>query len=325
MTGAPRILPELALSRSALDRSGWLRGDAGLVPRLLDDEGTQVVVSRGDLLQARADGSALVLHRPVEVRVTAEDLVVYLGADEGGGQYLGVARDPMPDASGPGDPARDGAADEPSRWLGLRSLGLTLDPLDVALASTLAGISNWHRAHRFCSRCGLPTAVNSSGWVRRCPEGHESYPVTSPAVIMAVVDRQDRLLLARNASWPEGRLSVLAGFVEPGESLEVAVAREVKEEVGLEVEAVEYAGNQPWPFPASLMLAFTARARDGQLRFADDEIAEARWYSRDELRADIRAGAVLSGGTPISVAYHLVERWLGEPIAALQDGPPVPW
>lgn len=324
MTGAPRILPELALSPSALDRSSWLRGDVTWVPRLLDDESTQVVLARGDLLEARTDGSALVRHTPAEVTVTTDDIVVYLGADERGRQHLGLVRGPLEDEhrrQAPGDGHVVGGS---TRWAGLRDLGLTLDPLDVALAATLIGMSHWHRAHGYCSRCGLPTSVVSSGWVRRCSGAHESYPVTSPAVIMAVVDGRDRLLLARNASWPQGRLSVLAGFVEPGESLEGAVVREVREEVGLEVEAVEYSGNQPWPFPASLMLAFTARARAGELCFADDEIAEARWYSREELRGDIRAGAVLAGGMPISVAYHLIERWLGEPIAALQQGPSVP-
>ncbi|AKT51397.1 NAD(+) diphosphatase [Arsenicicoccus sp. oral taxon 190] len=306
MTGAPRNLPQLALSRTGLDRAGWRRKEPGLLDQLLADPATAVVELRGERLETYADGTALVRRRPSEAPLRPGDVALYLGQDPRGVEVVGLVRDAVEDDPAPG-------------WSGLRVLGLSLDAVDVHIAASLVGMGHWHRSHRHCARCGQPTTPVEAGWVRACPLGHHSFPVTSPAVIMAVTDPHDRLLLARNTAWPQGRWSVLAGFVEPGESLEAAVAREVAEEVGVLVEDVRYAGNQPWPFPASLMLAFTARAARGTaLRFADAEIAEARWYSREELRAAVGSGAILSGGTPVSVAYHLIESWLGEPIAGLQ-------
>jgi NAD+ diphosphatase len=144
-------------------------------------------------------------------------------------------------------------------------------------------------------------------------DGSEHYPRTDPAVIMAVVDADDRLLLGRQASWPQGRFSTLAGFVEPGESLESAVRREVAEEVGLTVGAVRYLGSQPWPFPSSLMLGFTARAETTDVVRHDGEIAEARWYTRPEMLADIRSGA-LHVAPSISISRRLIEHWYGGPL-----------
>src|SRR5665811_1147640 len=138
----------------------------------------------------------------------------------------------------------------------------------------------------------------------------DSYPRTDPAVIMAVTDADDRLLLARRPHWPQGRLSVLAGFVEPGESLEAAVAREVFEEVGVVVEQVRYLGNQPWPFPSSLMVGFTARAIDPTLHLDQEEIVEAVWASREELREMVLAGRFGISPT-VSIARRMIERWYG--------------
>jgi len=130
---------------------------------------------------------------------------------------------------------------------------------------------------------------------------------------MAVTDSADRLLLARSPHWPQGRLSVLAGFVEPGESLEAAVAREIFEEVGLVVEQVRYLGNQPWPFPSSLMVGFTSRAVDPTLHLDMDEIVEAVWVTRDELRDMVRAGRFGISPT-VSIARRIIEHWHGGPI-----------
>jgi NAD+ diphosphatase len=179
------------------------------------------------------------------------------------------------------------------------------------------GLTNWHAAHPCCARCGTPTLVVRGGSVRRCPaDGSEHFPRTDPAVIVLVHDGADRCVLGRNPAWPPGRYSVLAGFVEPGESAERAVVREVQEESGLAVGDVRYVTSQPWPFPASLMLAFTARADgDGEPRPADAELEDVRWFSRDELRAAAGWGAGIGLQLPgaVSVARHLVDAWLDEP------------
>src|SRR5690606_16065858 len=142
-------------------------------------------------------------------------------------------------------------------------------------------LANWHATHGYCARCGAATVATQAGYVRRCPEeGSEHYPRTDPVVIMLVVDENDRALLGRNSAWPPGRFSTLAGFVEPGETLEQAVVREVHEETHVRVHACRYVGSQPWPFPASLMLGYFARARGVEPMPDGGEITEARWYSR---------------------------------------------
>jgi NAD+ diphosphatase len=145
--------------------------------------------------------------------------------------------------------ARDLHAD---RWLGLREIGAELPEVEAGLLVEAIALAQWHDRHLYCPRCGRQTASEQAGWVRRCTQGHEQFPRTDPAVIMLVHDGADRCILGRQAVWPAGRFSILAGFVEPGESAEAAVAREVFEEVGVTVTDVRYAGSQPWPFPSSL-------------------------------------------------------------------------
>jgi NAD+ diphosphatase len=159
--------------------------------------------------------------------------------------------------------------------------------------------------------------VIQSGWARSCPAcGAEHYPRTDGAVIMAVTDADDRILLGRQATWPERRFSCLAGFVEPGESLEAAVRREVLEEAGVVVGEVTYRGSQPWPFPASLMLGFRGRALSTEITVDGTELAGARWWSREELALDIATGELLLPPA-VSIARRLVEDWYGAP---LRDG-----
>jgi NAD+ diphosphatase len=198
----------------------------------------------------------------------------------------------------------------------LRQVGADLDELGGHLLATGLALANWHAAHGHCPRCGASTVPVQAGWLRRCTrDGTDHYPRTDLAVIMSVVDEGDRLLLARGAGWGPGRFSVLAGFVEPGESLAAAVAREVREEVGLEVHDVEYLGDQPWPFPTSLMVGFTARASAGQLVLQDGEIAEARWFTRDELRAAVDDGT-LAVSSRLSISRRLLEHWLGSDLTS---------
>lgn len=199
-------------------------------------------------------------------------------------------------------------------WLGLREVSEHATDLEQGLAVEAVALAAWLAVSGRCPRCGAEASVEQAGWVRRCTaEGVELYPRSDPAVIMAVVDDADRLLLGRAPAWAPGRYSVLAGFVEPGESAEHAVRREVLEEAAIEIGEgpgdVVYRSSQSWPFPASLMLGYRARARTTAIR-TDDELADARWFTRDELAAAVAAGEIGLPGRA-SIARSLIEEWFG--------------
>jgi NAD+ diphosphatase len=225
-----------------------------------------------------------------------------------GAVYLGEA-DGVPYAAVRGERSLTVNGRPVDAWAGLREIGADLDDLDAGLLVQAVGILEWHNRHRFSPLTGAPTTVERAGWVQRDPTtGTEFFPRTDPAVIMLVHDGADRVVLGRQAVWPPGRFSILAGFVEPGESAEAAVAREVAEEVGLQVTDLRYVGSQPWPFPQSLMLGFVARAESGDtLRLDPDEIEEARWFTRDELRSGAGPRAL---PPPVSIARHILDRWI---------------
>jgi NAD+ diphosphatase len=225
-----------------------------------------------------------------------------------GAVYLGEA-DGVPYAAVRGERSLTVNGRPVDAWAGLREIGADLDDLDAGLLVQAVGILEWHDRHRFSPLTGAPTTVERAGWVQRDPTtGAEFFPRTDPAVIMLVHDGADRVVLGRQAVWPPGRFSILAGFVEPGESAEAAVAREVAEEVGLQVTDIRYVGSQPWPFPQSLMLGFVARAESGDtLRLDPDEIEEARWFTRDELRSGAGPRAL---PPPVSIARHILDRWI---------------
>ncbi|MHB8274629.1 MAG: NAD(+) diphosphatase [Dermatophilaceae bacterium] len=296
----------MSLARGTLDRAGLRRKDPDLLPSLLKESSTRVVeliAGRAEVIESERD-LVLVLRSPSGQ--DASRLAVFLGQDGDGTAYVGVVGEP------PDQP-------ETSRWRTLREVGALLPDRDAGLFATMLGLANWHASHTHCPRCGAPTEPDQSGWIRRCTQdGSEHYPRTDPAVIMAVTDADDRLLLARSPRWPQGRLSVLAGFVEPGESLEAAVAREVLEEVGVVVEQVRYLGNQPWPFPSSLMVGFTSRAVDPTLHLDMEEIVEAVWVSRAELREMVLAGRFGISPT-VSIARRIIEHWYGGPIDQERD------
>ena len=235
-------------------------------------------------------------------------------------------RTPGPEAAGPeaAPPAPEQqTVTEQAAWLararpglrpaGLREAAALLNDRDAGLFTHAVALANWHATHTHCPRCGTPTVTVAAGHAQRCPaDGSEHFPRIDPAVIMLVTDPDDRCLLARNRRWPERRVSILAGFVEPGESAEQAVAREVQEETAIAVTRVRYAGSQPWPMPQSLMLGFRAAASgDLELRVDDDEIAEAHWYSREELRLALAAQEILLP-PPVSIAHRLIQSWYGE-------------
>jgi NAD+ diphosphatase len=297
----------LALSRAEVDRSTARRSDNEWLAAAWADPGTRVlVVEDGRALVRANDGSEDLVfvspqHAPDGVRFL-------LGTDEVGTAYFGVAGPlPQPEALGtePGDPA----AAKPTS---LRQAGPLLSDRDVGLMTHAVALANWHAVFVHCPRCGAVTNPALSGHSRVCPvDSSEHFPRLDPAVIMLVNDPDDRALLARNAQWPERRVSILAGFVEPGESAEQAVAREVLEETGIVVGETRYVGSQPWPMPHSLMLGFRARAAGSlEITVDHDEIAEAYWFSRDELRARIAAGDIRLPG-PVSIAYRIIESWYG--------------
>jgi NAD+ diphosphatase len=207
--------------------------------------------------------------------------------------------------------------EDPTTLADLRTAGAALDALGAGLLTTAVAVLNWHDAARFCGRDGSPTHPEAAGWHRVCEaNGHEDYPRTDPAIICLVHDGADRVLLARQPVWPEGRFSVLAGFVEAGESLEACVLREIHEEVGVPVRDVAYLGSQAWPFPRSLMVGFQAVAdADVPLQPAQGEIAEAMWVTRAELRQALEAGdwggaeGTLRLPGAVSIARAMLEAW----------------
>jgi NAD+ diphosphatase len=197
----------------------------------------------------------------------------------------------------------------------VREIAPQLAQDEGGLIAYAAALLNWHRRHGFCSVCGTASLVREAGLLRVCPScGAEHHPRTDPVVIMLVVDAErDRVLLGRQPSWPPGRYSALAGFVEPGESLEDAVAREVLEESGVEVSGARYVSSQPWPFPSSLMLGFEAAYASGEPVAADGELEDARWFSRLELLDAAAERGEFLLPPPVAIARRLIDSWLAAP------------
>jgi NAD+ diphosphatase len=295
--------PHLDLAANAHDRAGVHRVDEAWLGERWADPASRVLVIAGTRLRP-VDG-AVAWVSPSEA---PEGTRVLLG-ERDGRTWFAMLVDP---ADAPG---------ERGDWVGLRGVlpHLASATVDQApLVFHAVGLAEWHFATRFCPRCGGPLEVRSAGHELVCGRcGKAQFPRTDPAVIMAVVHGEgddEALLLGRQHSWPEGRYSTLAGFLEPGETLEDAVRREVMEEVGVPVGEVTYFGNQPWPLPASLMLGFVARALSGEIAVDGHEIEAARWFTRAEMRAEIDAGRlVIPAG--VSISSSLLEHWYGGPLA----------
>ena len=211
---------------------------------------------------------------------------------------------------------------EDQGWRTLRDLGSSIDDLRAGLLTSAIALEQWHQRHPRCPLCGTPTVESHAGWTRTCPaDGSEHFPRTDPAMITLVHDGADRCLLGRNHGWPEHRYSTLAGFVDAGESLEAAVVREIGEEVSVAVTDVRYVASQPWPFPSSLMIGFSARVAGEQLVQPDHvEMAEAGWFTREQVQraADWTDGRgepdpeaeLQHVSPPLSISRYLIELWL---------------
>jgi NAD+ diphosphatase len=300
------FLSRLPLSRYEVDRDYLARERADLFDELWADAATRILpISDGRALVDAAGSLALL---PV-ADVPDGGTRVYLGRTT-----TATANEPI------GTAIVAVQLDEPFdreglRWSGLRLVGNTLSDRDAGLMTEALGILNWHLSHPFSPRTGQRTIPEKGGWVRRDPSsGTEVFPRTDAAIIVGVTDADDRLLLGSNANWESNRFSTLAGFVEPGESLEAAVIREVFEESGIRVTDPIYLGSQPWPFPASLMLGFSARVDPdvvSTLTPDGTEIMALRWFTRDELAGAL--GEIILPG-PTSIARAIIEEWFGGPI-----------
>jgi NAD+ diphosphatase len=300
-------LEALALSRGTVDRVTEKRSDQDWLDAAWKDPRTRVLVVSGGQALVRLDDTRaeLVFLSPPEAPA---GLRMLLGQDTDDVVYFGVNGEL---------PSLDGL-----RAVSLREAGSLLGDRDAGLFTHAVALANWHDSHTHCPLDGTPTVPAPGGHSTVCPkDGSEHFPRTDPAVIMLVTDPDDRCLLARNAAWPGRRVSILAGFVDPGESAEQAVVREVAEETGIKVHNVRYLGSQPWPMPRSLMLGFRADAPAGQVIAVDhEELAEANWFSRDELLAAIKAREIALPPS-VSIARHIIESWFGGPLPSTWTEP----
>ena len=306
-------LDHLALARGTVDRVTHRRTDQDWIDAAWKDPRTRVLVVRdGQALVREAEGRVeLIL---VSSEQAPSGVRFLLGQDADGVVYFGVSGQlpRWPDDEQARYELHAGHGIHPAP---LREVGALLSDRDAGLLTHAVALANWHDTHKRCPLDGTPTIPDAAGHSTRCPtDGTEHFPRTDPAVIMLVADPDDRCLLARNAAWPGRRVSILAGFVDPGESAEQAVIREVAEETQIKVTNVRYVGSQPWPMPRSLMLGFRADAPAGQDIVVDrDEIAEAYWFSRDELLAAIKA-LEIALPPPVSIARQIIEQWYGAPL-----------
>jgi NAD+ diphosphatase len=311
----------LTFGGSGLDRAAHLRGDCEK-QRELWARGRVIAFWHGQPLTRGAELYWLGTESPALAQV---DISVFLGLDDGQPCFAAdLSCQTVRDTVQPSKAAvsNDASNDEPFRHPSLpqevqscelRAIMAGLSPREAEMAATGKALLHWHRTHGFCSACGAASAPVMAGWQRQCPAcGSAHFPRTDPVVIM-LITRGNSLLLGRNSAWPEAMYSLLAGFVEPGETVEAAVRREVFEETAIKVGAVRYLASQPWPFPASLMIGCLGEALSSEISIDPVEISDARWLSREEV-----AHAV-AGGNPAlhpprhgSVARFLIEAWLAD-------------
>lgn len=280
------------LDRSAHWREAAARGDFSGQPAF-----SFYLSERGEVLVD--GGSRLVAADQFAGEAADGDIRLFLGIHDGRPVGVQIVSEPL----------REQLAGAGAHWVDLRLAAQRLDAAEAGFAAYARALAHWHSRHRYCGVCGAPTQMELGGHRRRCiaPACHaEHFPRLDPAIIV-LVEHEGRCLLGRQAGWPDKRYSVLAGFVEPGETLEDALRREVWEESGVVVTECDYHSSQPWPFPSSLMLGFTAHAAGGELRYGD-ELEHAAWFSPEELEQAVRAGQVRLP-PPVSLSARLIEDW----------------
>jgi len=305
-----------AFAGAVIDRAGERRADEAWVAERRSDPASRAVVVLRGAVAVRGAGAY-------------ESGAATWGEARGGAPDARLARVPLADVAATHGAREavllgleDGAAlfavalPEPPAGtdaVALRDAASLLGPGDAGLAAYATAMVTWHRTHTHCARCGHPTDMGEAGFVRTCPScGAQHHPRTDPVVIMLVTRGDDEVLLGRQAAWPPGRYSALAGFVEPGESLESAVAREVREEAGIEITAPRYIASQPWPFPASLMLGFIAEHASGEPAIGDAELEDVRWFTREEVAAAAEGKGPIGLPPRLAIARTLIDTWLTE-------------
>lgn len=310
----------VTFSGGRLDRASLRRNDASQAEMRADPRARCLVLWRGKPLFDDTTGVPRLAWLPLddEIFASATEPAIFLGAEDGAGLYARSVPDWLPPdpAGGPPpflDKERTPHPSQPeTRSFGdLRALMAQLDPGEAGTAAAAKGILGWHATHRFCAMCGSPSVPADAGWRRNCSTcSAQHFPRTDPVVIMLIV-HDNALLLGRSSVWPEGMYSLLAGFMEPGESIEAAVRRETFEETGVRVGQVDYLASQPWPFPSSLMIGCRGIARSREIILDPAELEDALWLSReDAVEAMAGRNPGIRPARPGSIARFLIERWL---------------
>ena len=282
----------LSFTGSRLDRADHVRADPDRLAGYMNWKAR--VLALDGLMPSLDDTNRLAWGTLADVPEDAE--LCFLGLDEGKACFAAVP--PRGDATP--------RMANPQLW----SLMATLQPDDLALYGGARSLTDWHARHRFCAQCGGDTKLAKGGWQRDCTNcGASHFPRTDPVTIM-LVEHEGRLMLGRGLGWPEGRFSALAGFVEPGESIEEGVAREVLEEAGVRVRDVTYVASQPWPFPSQLMIGCHSHADSDELTIDETEMAEINFYTRDEVQAALSGDGPFVAPPPHAIAHYLMQWWI---------------
>ncbi len=282
----------LSFTGSRLDRADHVRADPERLAGYMNWKAR--VLALDGLIPALDDSNRLVWGTLADVPEDAE--LCFLGLDEGKACFAAVP--PRGDATP--------RMANPQLW----SLMATLPPDDLALYGGARSLTDWHARHRFCAQCGGDTKLAKGGWQRNCTACEAShFPRTDPVTIM-LVEHEGRLMLGRGLGWPEGRFSALAGFVEPGESIEEAVAREVLEEAGVRVRDVTYVASQPWPFPSQLMIGCHSHTDSDELTIDETEMAEVEFFTRTQVQAAMAGDGPFVAPPPHAIAHHLMQWWI---------------
>lgn len=307
----------LSFTANPLDRAGHLRGDFARMAALLADKDAKVLAVWNGKPLVNAENELVWLSPPDPLLTDSSGPPVFLGLRD---QIPHFAADvspwPAPAGDAPGgffDPNRTHHPAQPdgNDFADLRALIAALPAADSAIAAAAKGVLAWHESHQFCARCGAKSQISMAGWQRKCPACNTShFPRTDPVVIM-LVTHGNSTLLGRSAAWPEGMYSCLAGFMEPGETIEDAARRETLEETGVKIGAVDYMASQPWPFPASLMIGCHGQAETSEINLDPNELQDARWVSRETLMHALAGlDPVLKPARKGSIARFLMESWI---------------
>ncbi|CUH82840.1 NADH pyrophosphatase [Thalassovita mediterranea] len=316
-----KLAETVTFGGSGLDRAAAQRGEVDALLRAVTSR--TIVLWRGKPLVLDPDGDAQVLRLPLDHPALhmAEEAPIFLGIEEGGAAIF--AQDisswhPI----GAEDAAIDAFADRSRQqhpelpdalFVELRMVMSALSSRDAELVATALALFNWHRSHGFCARCGAPSHVVQAGWQRNCDScGAYHFPRTDPVVIM-LITRGNQVLMGRSPGWPEGMYSLLAGFVEPGETIEAAVRREVWEEAAVKVGVVQYVASQPWAFPNSLMMGCAGEALSEEITIDPNEIEDACWFSREEImQAFAGRHPHLKPAREGAIAHFMLRNWLAD-------------